>query len=166
MTLTHKPFSVQIFLIDANPDGMLTAEIPFQWTGHVLSFPRKDIKRVLEREEAQQPGIYLLVGEREEQKTLYVGKGGELLEHIKEQEQQEWWSTGVLLINQEYPLSMLYLSYLQDQLRKKAENGNKVILANPLDVEPLRLDESATVAMEGFLDKFIFVLLVLNFKFF
>jgi hypothetical protein len=31
--------SLELYFIDGHPEGMLTAEV-FNWTGHVLKFPR------------------------------------------------------------------------------------------------------------------------------
>ena len=38
--------SLELFFIDGNPDGMLTAEV-FNWTGHVLMTPRTRIAEAL-----------------------------------------------------------------------------------------------------------------------
>ena len=50
--MTTKPKSIELYLVDGDPDGMLTATIPFQWTGHVLVTARTQLKKALQREEA------------------------------------------------------------------------------------------------------------------
>ncbi len=54
--------SLELYFIDGKPDGMLTAEV-FNWTGHVLKFPRTRIAEALRREEAEYTGVYILLGE-------------------------------------------------------------------------------------------------------
>ena len=53
---------VKLFLVDGTPGGLTTAEIT-NWTGHVLSARRSDLSDLLEREEAQRTGVYLLLGD-------------------------------------------------------------------------------------------------------
>ena len=50
--------SLELYFIDGRPDGMVTAEL-FNWTGHVLMFPRTQLSAVLERGESSYAGIYL-----------------------------------------------------------------------------------------------------------
>ncbi len=38
--------SLELFFVDGNPSGMQTAEV-FNWTGHVLYFPRTQIVQAL-----------------------------------------------------------------------------------------------------------------------
>lgn len=57
--------SIRLFLVDGNPNGILTAEI-VNWTGHVLSAPRSKLVDLVQREECQKTGIYFLVSENPE----------------------------------------------------------------------------------------------------
>ncbi|MDF5714117.1 MAG: hypothetical protein PUP93_09535 [Rhizonema sp. NSF051] len=117
---------------------MRTVKIPFRWTGNALVFFRKNTVRALDREEAAQPGIYLLFGFDFETDTnmIFVGKSGELSDQIKDAEQKAWWSTAVLFTNQGKPLTNSYLDYLQDRIRLQIKGANKVYLYNPLKTEP------------------------------
>lgn len=48
--------SLELFFIDGNPEGMQTAEV-FNWTGHVLYFPRTLVARALARTAARHTGV-------------------------------------------------------------------------------------------------------------
>lgn len=76
--------TIKLFLIDGEPDGMLTAEI-MNWTGHVLYGPRARIVDLLRRPEVQKTGIYLPVGKDPTEADgvlVYVGEGDNVGTHI------------------------------------------------------------------------------------
>ena len=70
--------SIELFFHDGDPDGMTTATIPFQWTGHVLVTNRTQVFDALKEPETGQPGVYLMVGEKDGNLTLYVGETDEI----------------------------------------------------------------------------------------
>ena len=49
MTDPTKARSLELFFVDGTPEGMLTAKIPFQWTGHVLVAARTRLIDALKR---------------------------------------------------------------------------------------------------------------------
>jgi len=69
---TAKGRSLELFFIDGKPDGMLTAQVPFQWTGHVLMTRRSQIKEALDRKETSRTGVYILLGEDDDGPRAYV----------------------------------------------------------------------------------------------
>ena len=56
MFIDNAGLSLELYYIDGNPEGMLTAEV-FNWTGHVLKTPRMQISQALSRPEAKFTGI-------------------------------------------------------------------------------------------------------------
>lgn len=66
MSSENKGRSLELFFIDGKPDGMLTAVVPFQWTGHVLMTSRIQISEALKRKEAKRTGVYILLGENDD----------------------------------------------------------------------------------------------------
>lgn len=75
--------SLELYFIDGKPDGMLTATVPFQWTGHVLMTSRNQIGEALKRKEASRTGVYLLFGETEQGTQTYIGEGEAINQRIK-----------------------------------------------------------------------------------
>jgi hypothetical protein len=68
-----KGCSIELIFVDRVPDGMVTAAIPFQWSGHVLVTRRTQLKETISRKEAKRRGVYLLIGDKVGDNTLYVG---------------------------------------------------------------------------------------------
>ncbi|BFL98728.1 hypothetical protein TPCV3_03820 [Cutibacterium avidum] len=76
---------IEIFLVDGVSGGITTAEIA-GWTGHVLSGPRNDLTTLLERDEAQRNGAYLLLGsdpEALEGTQCYIGRSEDFRARIR-----------------------------------------------------------------------------------
>jgi|TARA_B110000914_G_C15292938_1_gene367494 hypothetical protein len=73
---------MELYFIDGKADGMLTAEV-FNWTGHVLVTPRTKLKDALARSKSSSTGIYLLLGEENEESLLYVGEGEDIAKRMK-----------------------------------------------------------------------------------
>jgi hypothetical protein len=59
------PFSLRIFVVDGDPDGLRLVERS-NWIGKAIVFPRSLLPKVKQREEFNQTGIYLLLGPRED----------------------------------------------------------------------------------------------------
>jgi len=72
--------SLQLYFVDGRPDGMLTAEV-FGWTGHVLKFPRLQIKEALQRPEVANTGIYILLDSVDGTDTAYIGESESVRAH-------------------------------------------------------------------------------------
>jgi len=52
---------IRLFLVDENPNGLKTVEIS-NMTIFTTMFPRTKLKNFLDREEAERPGCYILLG--------------------------------------------------------------------------------------------------------
>ncbi len=106
--MTTSGRSIELFFHDGDSEGMTTATIPFQWTGHVLVTNRTQVFEALEEPETSQPGIYLLVGKKNDSDTLYVGETDEIhtriKQHIKEGK-KDWWDKAIFVTAKGEPLN-------------------------------------------------------------
>ena len=89
--------SLELYYIDGRPDGMVTAEL-FNWTGHVLMFPRTQLSAALTRGESSYAGIYLLLGDQNGEPFAYIGEGEDIGARIRQHDvRKEWWTSAVLV---------------------------------------------------------------------
>jgi hypothetical protein len=152
--------SLELFFIDDKPDGMLTAEL-FNWTGHVLMTPRTRIKAALARTESAHTGVYILLGENEDDGTpmAYIGEGENIGNRIATHDQKkDWWTQAILISTGANTLNKAHVKYLESRLvelarqiqRRELENGNT----------PPRpgLSEAARANMEAFLANLLLIL--------
>jgi len=167
MTPKKKGRSIELFFVNGDPDGMLTATIPFQWTGHVLVTGRTQLKDSLKREEASRPGVYLLLGENDEGPLLYIGESDDIGKRIKNHDAlKDWWSTAIFITSSGEQLNKAHIRYLESRLVEKAKQANKIPLDNGNNPATSLLSEAAEAHMEDFLDNIYLVLPALKFDFF
>lgn len=159
--------SIELFLVDGNSNGMMTATIPFQWSGHVLVFNRTQMNDALKRDETSRPGVYLLFGEDETGSKLYIGESDSISRRIREHDfKKDWWSIAVFITSSSEPLNKSHTLYLESQLIQKARAVNKYLLDNGKDMKIPYLSEASTVHMDDFLENIYLVLPALGFDFF
>jgi predicted GIY-YIG superfamily endonuclease len=158
--------SIELFYVDGDPGGMVTATIPFQWTGHVLVSSRTQIKQALARPEAGRPGVYLLVGDVEGETHLYVGETDEIKTRITTHAaQKDWWSTAILITSSGEPLNKAHARYLESRLHSDATRLRKIALDNDKSPTESTLSEAAMAHMDDFLENIYLVLPALRFDF-
>lgn len=159
--------SLELFFVDGNPDGMLTASIPFQWSGHVLLSNRTQLSQALKRPEASRPGVYLLIGENEDGPLLYIGEGDDISQRIKNHDaKKDLWSTVVFITSTGDQLNKAHARYLESRLIETAKQINKIALENGTSPSLPSLSEAALAHMEDFLDNIFLVLPALKFDYF
>jgi hypothetical protein len=150
--------SLELYYIDGRPDGMVTAEL-FNWTGHVLLFPRTQLGEALARTEASYAGVYLLLGDQNGEPFAYIGEGEDIGARIRQHDvRKEWWTSAVLVTASANKLNKAHVRYLEARLIAHA----KAIGHTPLDnlTAPVlpTLSEADVSKMEAFLENLLIVL--------
>lgn len=160
MTLTAPRLgrSLELYFIDGRPDGMLTAEV-FNWTGHVLMAPRTQIADALQRKEADNTGVYLLLGENEQGPLAYIGEGEIISDRIRNHDsKKDWWTKAVLITTSANNLNKAHVKYLESRLIQEAAEIGRMPLENGNTPSKPGLTEAGIANMEGFLDHLFIVL--------
>lgn len=164
---TNKGRSLELFFIDGKPDGMLTAQVPFKWTGHVLMTRRSQIKEALDRKETSRTGVYILLGENDDGPLAYVGETEEVRQRIKHHAQnKDWWDTAILITDSDAQLNKAHVKYLESRLIDIVRTIDKVNLENGTTPPLPSLTEAAICNMEGFLENILLVLPALRIDYF
>ncbi|MCH8312769.1 MAG: GIY-YIG nuclease family protein [Nitrospinae bacterium] len=158
MTGNTKGRSLELFFIDGNPDGMLTAEV-FNWTGHVLMTPRTQISEALSRKEANYTGIYILIGENEGEPLAYIGEGEDISDRIRNHDtKKDWWTTAILITSTANNLNKAHVKYLEARMIEEARSVGKITLENGNTPTRPGLSEAAEANMEAFIEHILMVL--------
>lgn len=159
--------SLELFFIDGKPDGMLTAIVPFQWTGHVLMTSRNQIYEALSRREASRTGIYILLGEDGNGPLAYIGEGEDIGDRVRSHARnKDWWTSAVMISSSDNDLNKAHVKYLESRLVETAKEINKIPLENGNTPPRPSLSESAEANMEGFLENILLVLPALRIDYF
>jgi hypothetical protein len=133
MMVESKGQTIEIFLIDGKPDGMLTARV-WNREGRVLKTPRAQILDAFKNvgKESGYTGIYLLFGEKGGKPCAYIGEADNVgarvrIHHIK---MDDWWDTVVLITAAENTMTKSHARYLESRLIERARDVGKTTLEN------------------------------------
>ncbi|UWP89959.1 GIY-YIG nuclease family protein [Aliiroseovarius crassostreae] len=158
--------SLELFFVDGRPDGMLTAEV-FDWTGHVLRLPRTQLVDGLKRPEAQQTGVYILIGQDENGPLAYIGETENMADRLKSHAQsRDWWDDAILITAARDALHKAHVKFLEARLIQLAKEAGQIRLENGNQPGGASLNEAHTANMESFLDTLHMVLPAIRVEFF
>ena len=150
--------TLELFFIDGKPDGMLTAEV-FGWTGHILVIPRTRLPAALKRKESSYTGVYVLLGEQDEEPLAYIGEGENIANRIKSHDsKKDWWTRAVLITSAANNLHKAHVQYLESRLVDEGINASNTKLENNTNPSLPGLSEAAQANMEGFIEQLLMVL--------
>lgn len=107
---------------------MLTAEV-FGWTGHILVAPRTRLSAALKRKESSYTGVYILLGEQEDEPLAYIGEGENIANRIRNHEaKKDWWTRAVLITSAANNLHKAHVQYLEARLVMQGTNASNIKL--------------------------------------
>lgn len=150
--------TLELFFIDGKPDGMLTAEV-FGWTGHILVAPRTRLPEALKRKESSYTGVYILLGEDNEEALAYIGEGESIAARIKSHDaKKDWWTRAVLITSAANNLHKAHVQYLESRLVQEGIAAANIKLENGTNPSLPSLSEAAQANMESFISQLLMVL--------
>jgi hypothetical protein len=156
--MTERGRSLELFFVNGRPDGMLTAEV-FNWTGHVLMFPRTQMREALVRAEARYTGVYVLLNDDEADPKAYIGESENVAERIRNHDaSRDWWTHALIVTSASDNLHKAHVKYLESRMVERARAVGLVPLENGNTPPRASLSEAATANMEEFLDTLFMVL--------
>lgn len=150
--------TLELFFIDGKPDGMLTAEV-FGWTGHILVAPRTRLPDALKRKESSYTGVYILLGEQNEEPMAYIGEGENIANRIKSHDsKKDWWTRAVLITSAANNLHKAHVQYIESKLVSEGIQAANIKFENGTNPSLPSLSEAAQANMEAFIDQLLMVL--------
>ena len=143
-----RPQTIQIFLPAGDPRGMRVAEITTRIV-RVIEVPRSQLGEFLKTPEAQQVGLYFLMGEQSEAglPRVYIGQSGNVGARLVQHNQnKDFWNRALVVISLTNSMTQthaLFLEWFAIQQATQAgryslENGNTG--ARPHTPAPLEAD--------------------------
>lgn len=130
MTLTPK--TIQIYLPEGDPRGIRIAEITTRIV-RVVEIPRSLLTQFQTMPEAQQVGLYFLVGDSEDpdESSVYIGQSGavgaRLAQHHKE---KDFWNRALVVISLTNSLTQTHALFLEWNSIREAQLANRYAVQN------------------------------------
>jgi len=154
---------IKLFLVDGTPGGLTTAEIT-NWTGHLISAQRSDLADLLQRDEAQRTGAYLLLGD-ESAATMtrcYTGEADVVGDRLPGHRKLDFWDRVVVITSKDANLTKAHARYLESRLVELAKQAGRVVLENKTTPNLPGLPESDASDMDYFVSQLQIVLPILG----
>ncbi|MCR8724113.1 GIY-YIG nuclease family protein [Frigidibacter sp. ROC022] len=161
-----KPRSINIFLLDGDPNGIRVAQISMS-TIQAIAFRRNQLRRVRQAfPEIERPGVYILIGtdeEAQDRQLAYIGEsegvGGRLSNHNSNEtgsDAKGFWTDTVALISKDENLTKSHARYVEACLIRGVGSNPRWSLPNNTqtpanDAGKLPLPDRA--AMDEFVDQ-------------
>ena len=156
--MSKKSQSLELFYIDGDPDGMVTAEL-YNWTGHVLIAPRTQLVDALKRAEPKCTGVYLLLGEKDGEPFAYIGESDDVGTRLKTHDvKKDWWNSVLFITTAGDKLNKAHVRFLEARLISEARRIGRVELDNNTTPPVPSLSEADIAKMEAFLENLLTVL--------
>lgn len=113
--ITPRPQTIQIFLPHGNPRGMRVAEITTRIV-RVIEIPRSQLSDFLKLPEAQQVGVYFLMGELSEigLPRVYIGQSGNLGARLVQHNQiKDFWNSAFVAVSLTHSMTQTHALFLE-----------------------------------------------------
>lgn len=124
--------TIQIFLPDGNPRSVKIAEITSR-TVQAILIPRTKLDYIIAREELNNVGVYLLIGNPEEdvKPLLYIGEAEECKTRLKQHNSsKDFWNYAIAIISKTHHFTKTHIKFLEAYMYKEASRINRYRLDN------------------------------------
>ena len=139
--------TIQIYLPKGNPRGLRLAEMTTR-TVRLIEIPRIYIDDFFAMPDANQVGLYFLIGEAEstEKPLLYVGQTGDLKRRLNQHDDKDFWTRAFVMLSTNNSMTQTHALYMEHKAiataievgryeLKNGNNGNKPHTPDPLKAD-------------------------------
>lgn len=139
--------TIQIYLPKGNPRGLRLAEMTTR-TVRLIEIPRIHIDDFFAMFDANQVGLYFLIGETEstDKPLLYVGQTGDLKRRLSQHDDKDFWTRAFVMLSTNNTMTQTHALYMEHKAIatatqvgryeiKNSNNGNKPHTPDPLKAD-------------------------------
>jgi hypothetical protein len=143
--------TIKLFLPRGDAKSLRTAEIS-NWTGKALAAPRTELDELLQREELDKAGVYILSGSDplSGSPRAYIGEAEVIRERLKQHKNKEFWISAIVFVSKDENLTKAHVRYLENRLLAEATQVGRCTLEQN-QAGGSKLPESDREDMEVFL---------------
>ena len=154
--------TIKLFLPRGDAKSLRTAEI-MNWTGFAIAAPRTELDDLLQREELDKSGVYILSGTDplSGSARAYIGEAEVIRERLKQHKTKEFWISAIVFVSKDENLTKAHVRYLESRLLAEAGQVGRFTLEQN-QAAGSKLPESDRADMEVFLSHIRQILPVLG----
>lgn len=145
--------TIKLFLPRGDAKSLRTAEIS-NWTGKAVAAPRTEMDELLQREELDKSGVYILIGTDPVSGSphAYIGEAEVIRDRIKQHKTKEFWVSAIVFVSKDENLTKAHVRYLEGRLISETIHVGRFTLDNSQS-SGSKLPESDREDMEVFLSR-------------
>lgn len=123
--------TIQMYIFDGDPNGRIMCELS-NWNGRVYKVARNQIQEFSGRNDAENTGVYFLIGKDENNNdTVYVGEAEKMSARIKQHlKDSEYWNDCIAVISKDNALNKAHVKYLENKFFNLAQKSGRVTVVN------------------------------------
>jgi hypothetical protein len=143
--------TIKLFLPRGDAKSLRTAEIS-NWTGKAIAAPRTELEDLLQREELDRTGVYILSGNDPLSglPRAYIGEAEVIRERLKQHKTKEFWVSAIVFVSKDDNLTKAHVRYIESRLLTEAGQVGRCTLEQN-QAGGAKLPESDRVDMDVFL---------------
>jgi hypothetical protein len=143
--------TIKLFLPRGDAKSLRTAEIS-NWTGKAIAAPRTELDELLQREELDKAGVYILSGSdpMSGSPRAYIGEAEVIRERLKQHKTKEFWISAIVFVSKDENLTKAHVRHLENRLLTEAAQVGRCALEQN-QAGGSKLPESDREDMEVFL---------------
>src|ERR1700735_3721453 len=109
--------TIKLFLPRGEAKSLKTAEIS-NWSGKAVAAPRTELDELLQREELDKPGVYILIGTDPLSGSphAYIGEAEVLHDRLKQHKSKDFWISAIVFMSKDENLTKAHIRYLEGRL--------------------------------------------------
>ena len=145
--------TIKLHLPRGDAKSLRTAEI-INWTGFSIAAPRTEIDGLLQRDELDKAGVYILTGSDPHSgaPVAYIGEAEVIRDRLKQHKTREFWVSAIIFVSKDENLTKAHARYLESRLLAEALKVGRFTLEQNQS-SGSKLPESDRADMEVFLSR-------------
>lgn len=123
--------TIQMYIFNGNPNGRIMCELS-NWNGRVYKISRNELGAFSERPDAENTGVYFLLGKDENNvDTLYVGEAEKMLTRLKQHLRDTlYWSDCIIVVSKDNLLNKAHVKFLENKFYRLAKTAGRSTVIN------------------------------------
>jgi hypothetical protein len=122
--------TIKLFLPRGDAKSLRTAELS-NWTGKAVAAPRTELDELLQREELDKAGVYILSGGADPlsgSPRAYIGEAEVIRDRLKQHKSREFWVSAIVFVSKDENLTKAHVRYLENRLLADAARAGRFTL--------------------------------------
>lgn len=159
--------TIQMYIFNGNSNGRIMCELS-NWNGRVYKISRNELVEFSKRNDAENTGIYFLLGKNEENiDTIYIGEAEKIFSRLKQHLKDEtYWNDCIAVISKDNVLNKAHVKYLEHQFHSLAKQAERAILVNDNTPTCSSISEYDEAMLQEFISNTLLLVNTLGYKVF